>query len=112
MARNDDVLERIDSKLTALLALVLDSYLQGTDSARRRDRSIDRLLIDAGLSPQTVARLLGKTDRAVYLMLQREDEKKTQGKATPAAARKKKETPTPEREVAEPTAEAPRPQGE
>ncbi len=51
MAKNDDPLERIDSKLTALLALVVDGYLRETGVARPKQRSIDRMLVDAGLSP-------------------------------------------------------------
>jgi hypothetical protein len=71
---NDALLRAIDSKLTALLALILDSYLRDTGVARPKERSIDRLLTDAGLPADTVAALLGKTRRAVYLQLQREDE--------------------------------------
>lgn len=72
MATNDDLIRSIDSKLTALLALYLDSYVRTTGIAQRKDRSIDRLLTDAGLSANTIAGLLGKTERAVHLQLQRE----------------------------------------
>jgi IS30 family transposase len=81
MANSDDLLRSIDSKLTALLALVLDGYLRETGIAQPKDRTIDRMLTDAGLSARQVAGLLGKTDRAVHISLQREREKK--------AARKK-----------------------
>lgn len=76
MATTDDLLRSIDSKLTALLALYLDSYIQQTGVAQRKDRSIDQLLTDAGLSAATIAGLLGKTDRAVHLQLQREREQR------------------------------------
>jgi hypothetical protein len=70
MANRDDHLAEIDSKLSALLALILDSYLRQTGIAKPKDRSVDRILADAGLSARTIARLLGKTERAVHLQLQ------------------------------------------
>jgi hypothetical protein len=75
-----EILDRIDAKLGALLALVLDAHLRASGIARPKERSIDRLLTDAGLSPQTIATLLGKTDRAVHLALQREREEKERRK--------------------------------
>jgi hypothetical protein len=78
--RTTETLDRIDAKLGALLALVLDAHLRESGIARPKERSIDRLLTDAGLSPQTIAALLGKTDRAVNLALQREREDKKNGK--------------------------------
>jgi len=69
-------LERIDTKVTALLAIVLDAYLRETGVARPRERSVDKLLADAGLSASAIAGLLGKTERAVHLSLQRERERK------------------------------------
>lgn len=74
MANTDTALEQIDSKLTALLALILDGYLRQTGVAKPKDRTIDRILIDAGLSARQVAGLLGKTERAVHISLQRERE--------------------------------------
>lgn len=76
MANTDTTLEQIDSKLTALLALILDGYLRQTGIAKPKDRTIDRILIDAGLSARQVAGLLGKTERAVHISLQREREAK------------------------------------
>jgi hypothetical protein len=73
-ASTTELLERIDSKLAALLALVLDAHLRESGIAKAKERSIDRLLTDAGLSAQTIAALLGKTDRAVTKMLQTERE--------------------------------------
>jgi hypothetical protein len=76
MTTTDEVLQRIDSKLTALLALILDSYLRDTGIAKPKERSIDRILVDAGLSAREAAALLGKTERAVHISLQRERAKK------------------------------------
>lgn len=67
---SSEVLERIDAKLGAILALALDQYLRETGAARPKPRSVDRLLADAGLNAATIAKLLGKTDRAVRLQLQ------------------------------------------
>ena len=55
MAGRDNQLSQIDSKLTALLALFLDGYLRETGIAKPKERSIDRILVDAGLSARTVA---------------------------------------------------------
>jgi len=76
MPNADELLQRIDAKLTALLALVLDGYLRETGIARPKERSIDLILVDAGLSAREVAGLLGKTERAVHLSLQRERARK------------------------------------
>jgi hypothetical protein len=65
----NDVLERIDAKLGAVLALILDGYLRQTGVAQPKPRSVDRLLADAGLNTATIARMLGKTERAVQLQL-------------------------------------------
>jgi len=80
MANTDTTFEQIDSKLTALLALILDGYLRQTGVAKPKDRTIDRILIDAGLSARQVAGLLGKTERAVHISLQREREAKAKKK--------------------------------
>lgn len=76
----DNTLEQIDAKVSALLAIVLDAHLRASGVAKPRARSIDRLLTDVGLSPTAIAALLGKTERAVYLQLQRESSKKTKQK--------------------------------
>jgi hypothetical protein len=70
MTNSDDRLAQIDSKLTALLALFVDGYLRETGIAKPKERSIDRILADAGLSARTIAAHLGKTERAVHLQLQ------------------------------------------
>lgn len=72
---SDKVLERIDAKLSALLSILIDSYLRETGLARPKNRSIDRLLMDAGLGAPDVAALLGKTERAVYKLLQEEQKR-------------------------------------
>jgi hypothetical protein len=66
---SNEILERIDAKLAAILALTLDDYLRQTGVARPKPRSVDRLLADAGLNTATIAKMLGKTDRAVQLQL-------------------------------------------
>jgi SOS response regulatory protein OraA/RecX len=67
---------RLDAKLSALLAIVVDMYLRQTEVAKPKTRSIDKILNDAGLSSSEIARLLGKTDRAVNLQLQKERARK------------------------------------
>ena len=62
-------LKDIDYKLAALLAITVDQYVRETGIARPKPRSIDRLLADAGLPTKQIAALLGKTDRAVNLVL-------------------------------------------
>ncbi len=72
-------LQRIDAKLSALLAITVDGYLRDTEIARPKPRSIDRLLSDAGLGTGDIAKLLGKTERAVNLQLQNANPKKPKG---------------------------------
>ena len=69
LVMSEDTLQRIDAKLSALLAIVIDSYLRQTDVARPKPRSIDKMLRDAGVPTGTIAALLGKTERAVQLQL-------------------------------------------
>lgn len=76
MATNDDLMRSIDAKLGALLALVLDGYLRQTGLARPKERSVDKMLSDVGLSAVTIAQLLGKTERAVHMQLAEERAKK------------------------------------
>jgi hypothetical protein len=67
------MLEAIDAKLTALVAVAVDVHLRIYGTQRQqRPRSLDRLLTDAGLSARDVGKLLGKTERAVHLALQAE----------------------------------------
>lgn len=76
MASNDDVLRGIDAKVSALLVLVLDAYLRQTGLAKPKPRSVDMMLADVGLPTGTIAKLLGKTDRAVQKQLAGERAKK------------------------------------
>jgi hypothetical protein len=69
-------LQRIEAKLSALLAIATDRFLRETEIAKPRPRSIDRLLADAGLSPKEIAAVLGKTERAVQLVLAQDQSKK------------------------------------
>jgi hypothetical protein len=75
MASNDDVLRSIDAKIGAILTLVLDAYLRQTGVARPKERSVDKMLSDVGLPASTIAKLLGKTERAVYMQLEAADKK-------------------------------------
>jgi hypothetical protein len=88
MAAGGDVLESIDSKLSAVLVLVLDGYLRQTGIARPKERSVDKMLADVGLSASEIARLLGKTDRAVRLQLEKDRRPKSAraGRQTSTAA--------------------------
>jgi SOS response regulatory protein OraA/RecX len=83
---DEAVLRSIDAKLGAILALLLDGYLRQTGLARPKERTIDELLAAAGVSTAEIARLLGKTDRAVRLQLAGARAKKKPRKA--AAAKK------------------------
>ena len=50
--------------------------MRQTAVAQPKPRSVDRLLADAGLDTGTIAKMLGKTDRAVQLQLQGSAKKK------------------------------------
>ena len=82
MATNEELLTAIDAKLSGLLALAVDTYIRDTGIARPKARSIDKMLADAGIPASTIARLLGKTDRAVHLQLQNEGKKRTKPRKT------------------------------
>ncbi|MBA2740655.1 MAG: hypothetical protein H0U46_01425 [Actinobacteria bacterium] len=76
----DPLLRSIETKLTAVLALMADSHLRAHGTQRQqRPRSLDRILTDTGLSAREVGKLLSKTERAVHLALQAE--KTSLGKA-------------------------------
>jgi hypothetical protein len=76
MNGNEDLMRSIDAKLGAILTLTLDGYLRQTGVARPKERSVDRMLADAGLSAVTIGKLLGKTERAVHLQLADAQKKK------------------------------------
>jgi hypothetical protein len=69
-ATDHELLASIDAKLGALLTLTLDSYLRETGIAKPKERSVDAMLARVGLTPQQIAALLGKTDRAVRMQLE------------------------------------------
>ena len=59
-------LRAIDNKLGALVAIhTYRLLMEDDDLAKPRPRSIERLLVDAGLSQAEVGRILGKTRQAV-----------------------------------------------
>ena len=67
------LLQSIDTKLGALVALHTHRLLlDDEDLAKPRPRSIDRLLLDAGLSQTEIGRMLGKTRQAVGQVLKRD----------------------------------------
>ena len=67
------LLRAIDTKLGALVALHTHRLLLGDeDLAKPRPRSIDRLLLDAGLSQIEIGRVLGKTRQAVGQALKKD----------------------------------------
>jgi hypothetical protein len=77
MAAGDELMRSVDAKLSALLTLVLDGYLRQTGVARPKERSVDKMLADVGLSAAAIAQLLGKTERAVHKQLATERARKT-----------------------------------
>jgi IS30 family transposase len=58
---------RLESKLNAILAILVDRHLRDTEIARPKDR---------GLTAKEIAALLGKTERGVHIQLQREASRK------------------------------------
>ncbi len=65
---NEEILNELKKNnrlLYALLAITVDQHLRGTDLAKPRPRSIDRMLTDVGLTGVEIAKLLGKTPQAV-----------------------------------------------
>lgn len=69
---SDELLEKINVRLSALLALAVEEKVQSEETDRRRKRSLDRVLRDAGLTTVEIAALLGKTDRAMRKMLEKD----------------------------------------
>ena len=68
----DDVvvlLRAIDAKLRAQLALSVEQQ-KGSADTKKASRPMDRLLADAGIPTREIAYILGKTDRAVRMVLQ------------------------------------------
>jgi hypothetical protein len=70
LTQESDLLEQINLKLSAMLAITIDQYLRSTAGlAKPRPRSIDRLLADVGLHPKVIGDLLGKSRQAVDQIL-------------------------------------------
>ena len=91
MADRDSVdlaalMEGIDRKVSALLVLALETHLRAA-GLKTKDRTVDRMLSDAGLSTSTIARLLGKTPRAVRAALQKHRARRTRAKGGRKAKR-------------------------
>jgi hypothetical protein len=84
-ATDHELLASIDAKLSALLTLTLDSYLRDTGTAKPKERSVDAMLAGVGLTPQQIAALLGKTDRAVRMQLEDKPTAKKTAKTTRVA---------------------------
>jgi hypothetical protein len=69
-----EAIRSLEAKVTALLAVTIDRHLrEHPELAKPRPRSVDHLLKDAGLSAQHIGSLLGKTTRAVYLALEKDN---------------------------------------
>jgi hypothetical protein len=79
MGATQPSLETIDAKLGALLALAVEWKLNESSPRKGLSRSLDRLLTDAGISTRETSKLLGKTERAVQLQLQKERERRSKG---------------------------------
>jgi hypothetical protein len=75
MVAHDDALQSIDAKVGAILVLVLDAYLRQTGVAKPKERTVDQMLSDVGLPVTTIAKLLGKSEQAVYLQLGKNEKK-------------------------------------
>ncbi|MBF1038762.1 MAG: hypothetical protein HXL01_00955 [Candidatus Nanosynbacter sp.] len=53
----------------AQLTIQVDRYIRETEIARPKPRSIDKMLSDVGLKTNDIAKLLGKTERAVQMQI-------------------------------------------
>lgn len=67
MSGND--LNSLERKLDALLAIHVELLLRLTDLGESRHPHVDAVLASAGLSTTEIARILGKTPRAVQMRL-------------------------------------------
>ena len=83
-------LKKNNRMLYALLAITVDQHIRGTDIAKPRPRSIDRMLTDVGLSGVEIAKLLGKTPQAVSSALA--NDSKPLAKKSKAAAKSSTES--------------------
>jgi hypothetical protein len=80
------ILKAINAKLGALLTIAVDQYLRETGLARPKQRTIDRMLADVGLGAKEISALLGKTERAVHLVLAADGKKAKPKKGAAEAA--------------------------
>jgi hypothetical protein len=62
-----DAVRSLETQVSALLALSVADRV--AENPRAKPRSLDRLLVDAGMTTATVATLLGKSQRAVQLAI-------------------------------------------
>lgn len=60
----------------AQLTIQVDRYIRETEIARLKPRSIDKMLSDVGLKTADVAKLLGKTERAVQMQIASDNKSK------------------------------------
>lgn len=60
----------------AQLTIQVDRYIRETEIARLRPRSIDKMLSDVGLKTADIAKLLGKTERAVQMQIASDNKSK------------------------------------
>lgn len=60
----------------AQLSIQVDRYIRDTGIARPKPRSIDKMLSDVGLKTSDIAKLLGKTDRAVNMQIASDNKSK------------------------------------
>ena len=59
----------IETILLAQLTIKVDQYIKETGIARPKARSIDKMLSDVGVKTADIAKILGKTERAVNMQL-------------------------------------------
>lgn len=78
-------LKGIDSKLSAILTLMLDDMVREAPGVRHRARSIDRILADAGMNGVEIGRALGKSPQAVSQALAKD--KKPSSAKKPSASK-------------------------
>jgi len=60
----------------AQLTIQVDRYIRETEIARPKPRSIDKMLSDVGLKTADIAKLLGKTERAVQMQIASDNKSK------------------------------------
>jgi hypothetical protein len=63
---DNEFLDNIDRKLTALLALAAEEYIRETpENSTSRSRLVEEILLDSGLTSHEAAKMLGKSRQAV-----------------------------------------------